>query len=268
MRYFLVLFLCSLDALASLDYLSIKNLNFQYTQPDGFGTVEKIALGFPFTDQINDEALSLRLVDQSFVVSSSMVDLNWRSPPAIMLNSQGLKVNQTSFNLGSGLDVFSSDSGEWTPKVGKVVSWKDINLDCQGESRDEDILLRLLSNCHNKMEVKIKKLDLPFDVFFSSLKEFLPAEELNDIPASNFELKSYNGNFGLVFYTRIIVNAGLRMRGHFTYENNFRILKVRIDKVRYGYFTITDLFFRELKKATQGIEGVKVEPPYVTIDLE
>lgn len=249
---------------ADLNKISIDDLNFHYSEPFGEGTLQKINLGFslvpgPYQVQVTKTPTSLDL-------TSDFIDINWNNPWSFVHDLEELSVKNTSLALGGKKHFIKSENLLVRPDKRGDYKAKDLSLNCEGSATGE-FLDRLLDDCHASMNLVVERVDVPTDFILYKLLEGLPLPPAEmDFPADDLKLNVKEGDFSLVFYIKYYVYAGLRAWGNFHYENDHKTIVIKINRIKFGYFTVTNLVMRRLKEIVTS-PRVKVEPPYIRIDL-
>ena len=129
--------------------------------------------------------------------------------------------------------------------------------------------MRIMNDCRNKMDLTIKKIDVPTNfILFRLLEDFppTPAPEM-DFPGDNIVLSVKEGDYVLQIYLKYWFYAGLRSWGHVQYENNYKTVAIRVDQIKFGYLNVTKLVMNKLKEVVTN-PNLKVDPPWIRINIE
>lgn len=259
----------SINAFARLEKITIQNLDLEYALPYGSGTVERVGIGISLAPEAY--AIEVHRLSDSFNITSPYLDFSWINPVRFFHDLEEISAKKTSASLGSlKLHFLESDKLMFRPKGRGQYIAQNIRGTCEGEAVGK-FERRLMEDCRTKMDLTIKKIDIPGDFILYKLAEGLPFindEGLEaDIPGDNIIFSSRDGNFALQVYIKYWVRAGLRAWGHVQYENNNQTIAVRVDKIKYGIFPVTNLVMKKLKELVKS-PNVSVEPPWIRINLE
>ena len=268
MRTLLIaLCLFSVDAFAKLEKLTIQNLDLEYVLPYGKGTVDRVGIGISLAPE--NFNIEVHRLSDSFAVTSPYLDFSWINPLSFFHNMEEISARKTNVSLG-GLKVhfLESESLMFRPEGRGNYKVQDVRGNCEGEATGH-FERRLMEDCRTKMDLTIKKIDIPTDFILYKLSEDLPEVDMAeaDIPGDNIIFSSRNGDFALQVYVKFWIRAGLRAWGHVQYENDHKTIAVRIDKVKYGILPVTNLVMKKLKEIIKS-PNVSVEPPWIRINLE
>lgn len=268
MRSLLILLpLIALNAFAGFEKLTIKNLDLEYAVPYGAGTVEKVGIGM----SLEPEAFPVEInrTENSFDLTSPYVDFTWYRPLKFVYDIEQLVTKKTSAAIGTDLHYVESDYLMVKPdKDGGEYKAEKLNAICDGNATGE-VEVRLLEDCRKKLDLTIKKIDVPVDFFLRRIVEDLPqipAPEA-DMPADHVVAKINDGDLYLQLYIKYVFYAGLRTWGHVQYENDHKVVAIRVDQIKFGYLPVTSVVMKKLKEVIKSPD-VKIDPPWIRINIE
>jgi hypothetical protein len=263
----LLLCLTSFDAFARLEKLTIQNLDLEYALPYGKGTVDRVGIGISLAPQSFE--VEVHRLNDSFAVTSPYLDFSWINPMSFFHDLEEISAKKTNANLGS-LKVHNLESEYlmFRPKERGQYKVTDVRGNCEGEATGL-FEIRLMEDCRTKMDLTIKKIDIPTDFILYKIAQDLPEVETveADIPGSNVIFSSRNGDFALQIYVKFWIRAGIRAWGHVQYENNYKTIAIRVDQIKYGILPVTNLVMKKLKEVIKS-PNVTVDPPWIRINLE
>jgi hypothetical protein len=260
---FLLLFFT--PAFASLESLSVKNLDLDYVQPYGKGQVEKASLGLslyagPYPVEVHRTPTALEL-------ESAFFSLIWEKPMKFMHDMDRLLGKQINLSLGHKKHTASAKHLTAAPQGQSEFKFDEVSVECQGQSVASDTEIRLMDNCRENFDLVARRVDIPTDFFLHDiLAQFPQMPSHNEAPADHLKIISRSGDFSLVFYVKYFFYAGLRAYGHMKYENNYRSVVIRVDQIRFGYLTVTKFIMKELKERIKH-PAIKIDPPFIRIEL-
>jgi hypothetical protein len=267
MSYLLLILIILSPAFAALDKIQIKNLNLNYSLPQGSGDVEKVSVGISLQKQ--SYPIEVRREENSFDVFSQFVDFQWMNPIPFFHNIQkgstkglNLKVDRLNhFLTGVDLRFTGENSGEFV--------FKKFDLNCQGSSLEVLPVDRLKTDCLEKMQATISNMELPFEFLNTIASQLpdIPTETDGDMPANDFALNIKEGNFFSYLRIKYVVRAYLKFWGQVQYEDEGRVLAIRMDQIKYGVLPVTTLVMNELRRQIKH-PNVSVTPPWIRIKLE
>lgn len=265
MPIYVLLFFISSLTFANFKSVSIDQLNFVYSKSHGLGSVEKVNLGYSFLDA--PYPLEVHKTESSFELVSEFINVTWSNPWSFVFELEKTEIKNTTFSFGKEKHFIESEHILVKPKGRGDYQSEGLKASCLGKS-DGDLLRRLMDDCHQQMDVSIKRVDVPTDFIFYKILANIPiTPEDAEYPADDFKLNIKNGDFSLVFYFKYYFYAGLRSWGNFQYENNHQTIVIRVDKIKFGFLNVTNYVMNKLKEVVTNPQ-VKVEPPYIKINLD
>lgn len=250
---------------AGVDSLSVKNLDLNYQRPYGKGEVEKASLGLSLYE--GPYSVEVHRTDEALKLESPFFSLFWNNPMELFHNMESLDGKKMNLSIGRlhhtahALHLTAGPEGQGEYKFDHV------SMECKGSSLSPELQTRLMEDCRERMNLVAKKVDVPIDSILVDLLGQLPKGPLEmDVPADHLKLTSDNGDFSLVLYLKYYIYAGFRTWGHVSFEDNNKIMLIRVDKIKFGYLPVTQVVMSELKKRINH-PSITVEPPYIKIEL-
>jgi hypothetical protein len=127
---------------------------------------------------------------------------------------------------------------------------------------------RIKSDCLENMEATIAHIELPLPFVLAIASELpdVSSENQNDIPANDFSLSISQGAFYSHLKIKLGVRAYLKLWGHAQFEQQGKVLAIRMDTIRFGILPVTDLVMGLLSRQIQNPK-VTVTPPWIRIQL-
>jgi len=250
-------------AFAGFQQIEIRNLNFHYVYPLGEGELEKLKLGMSLTGE--SYPIRVERTENSFVISSSLVDFEWINPFTFIHNIQEAKITKLNGLFGKGGHGALADYISVTAEKLGEFSIDGLKVNCLGNSTHADLENRILLDCFQKMRLDIAKLGLPFD-FFSSLLadvDYQP-DATDEIPTGDFSFLNNEGNFQIALKVKFLISAYIRAWGFVQFDTVTNTFGIRIDQIKYGILPITDLVMRELQRRVKH-PSITINPPWIYI---
>lgn len=264
MKLLLPLLFTTSFAFASLEKITVQNLDLDYAAPYGKGTVEKVGIGVGLTP----ETFPLEVIrtETSFDLISPYVDFSWMNPLKFIYSLQTVSSRKLSASLGTKDHFISAESVTVIPKNGGEYKADLFDAKCVGDFKGP-FDVRLLEDCRKSLNLTIKRVDVPTDFFLYEVLEDLPKlPGTFEIPGDNVIAKIDEGNFYLQVYVKYWFYAGLRSWGHMQYENNYQTIAIRVDQIKFGYLTVTNLVMKKLQEVIKNPDVV-IDPPWIRIDV-
>jgi hypothetical protein len=254
------------NAFAGLEKVTLQNLDLDYALPFGKGTVERVGIGMSLA--ADPYAIEVHRLTDSFEITSPYLDFSWSGPNKLLHDLEKLQTKKASASLGSTKQHFiESEFLLFRPKARGDYQAHHIKGSCEGESSGK-FQLRLMQDCRNKMDLTIEKIDFPTDfIIYKIIEDLPPVVTEEDVPGDHVILSSREGNYALQVYVKYWIRAGLRSWGHVQFENDNKTVAIRVDKVKFGYLTVTGLVMRKLKELITNPD-ITVDPPWIRINLE
>lgn len=269
MKCLLVLLFAIAPAWASLETFFVKNLDLEYTLPQGSGVLEKLAVGISKTEPTqNTLPVEIFRRDDAFDVISPYVTFQWLRPYKVIHNLEKISTKSLNLTLGKGEHLLQAQDLKVSPDGEKYFVLKKLAAACAGVASDHDPIERVMKDCREKMDMSIEHLDIP-TTFFTDLVELTdekPVAPEMDLPANDFGLTLNQGDLFAYVQVKFVVRAYIRTWGHLQYEDQGRTLAIRVDKVSFGAIPITNLFLSELRRRVSS-ERVKIDPPWIRVNL-
>lgn len=258
-------FLSSLS-FAEFEKLTVKNLDLKYEAPYGKGTVEKVGIGLGLVTTPYE--IELFRTEDSFELTSPYVNFSWINPMTSFYEIEKLTAMKTTASIGTKRTHFVvSELFMFKPKDRGEYKAENLSLRCEGLARGE-FHERLLDDCRTKLDLSIRRIDVPTDFIVYKLLEDLPKILIpeTEIPADHVVGTINNGDLYLQIYIKYIVYAGLRTWGHVQYEDDRKTIAIRVDQIKFGYIPVTQFVMKRLKEIITNPD-VRVDPPWIRIDV-
>lgn len=263
-KFLLLLTLVTTTSFAGFEKVTVKNLDLDYISPGGQGMVERVGIGMSFNPV--QFPIEITKTDDSFELTSPYVDFTWKHPLKFIYDLNSVVARKTSASLGTKTHFVESEYFMFKSKDKNEYKAEKLKASCEGRASGS-FDVRLMEDCRKKMELTIKRVDVPSSFILARLARELPVppEAELDIPADNVALKINNGNYALQVYIKFWFYAGLRAWGHMQYENDYKTIAIRVDQVKFGYLPVTNLVMKKLKELIKSPD-VKVDPPWIRIN--
>jgi hypothetical protein len=233
--------------------LSVKDFNFDYKDPHGYGKAASFSRAFI------DEEVSVRVekYDNNFefiVSGGENGEFLLENAPAMLTNAQSMAVK--GFNLDFK-DRLVMSLTQATIKSDSSMSLKSVKLECD-RAGSAELMDQVISGCINKMSLKSSQ-------FSSQAVEGL-LETLAGVAVNSVEFKSSTGKYTLSADVKAQVSGKVKSNGNISYNEKTGLLTIKISEVKFGLFNITGKVFDELKKNQS--ETLKVKEPYVYYQIK
>ena len=261
---FLLTLLVSSTAFASFEKLNVKNLDLDYKAPHGSGTVEKVGIGMSLDE--GTFPIEINRTENSFELTSPYVDFTWYRPLKFIYDVEELVTKKASTALGTDVHFIESEYVSLKNKSGEYKAEK-LKLTCDGDAKGE-FEVRLMEDCRNNLDLTIKKIDVPVDFFVKLIESIpqMPAPDM-DMPGDNVVGSIKKGDFYLQVYIKYVFYAGLRAWGHVQFENDRKVVAMRVDTIKFGYLPVTGTVMKKLQEIIKSPD-VKIDPPWIRINIE
>lgn len=264
MPFLLLIVLSIVPALATLEKISIQNLDLNYASPMGGGEFEKLTLGIKSKEQTYPVEIHRR--DHSIEILSPFISFEWMRPLPFVHNLQTASTKQLSLKLDWKEQLLSAEALGMMPQKGGEFIFKNVNLKCLGNTDDRDPLIRLMYDCHEKMNFTVSQMELPFAFLTELAEELPPITTDEDLPANDFSLSLEQGDFYSYLRIKYIVRAYLKIWGHMQYEEEGKVLAIKVNLIKYGILPVTNLVMNQLQSRVNS-PYVTINPPWIKIKL-
>lgn len=268
MKLLIICLLASVSTFAGFEKLTVQNLDLEYNAPYGKGTVEKVGIGLG----LNPEAFPIEFIrtESTIDLISPYVDFSWYNPLKFVYDIEHATTKKLSSVLGA-------KDRHYVKSELLIVRPKEASGDYRAEGVEGECPAefkgsfdqRLLEDCRKSLNLTIKKIDVPVDFFLLKVLEDLPqlpGQSAPDMPGDNIIAKIENGDLYLQIYVKFWFYAGLRTWGHVQYENDYQTIALRVDQIKFGYLTVTNLVMKKLKEVIKSPD-VRIDPPWIRIDV-
>jgi hypothetical protein len=261
--FLLTLALAYSSSWAGLEKLTVENLDLHYVTPSGKGMVDKVGIGMSLTPV--PYPIEIRKTESRFELTSPYVDFTWVHPLKFIYDLEEISTKKMTASLGTKRHFVESEYALVKTKGNDVYEAHRLNAFCEGGTRG-DFDTRLLEDCVRRMEVTIKRIEVPDDFILNRILKglTLATEEQLDRAGDNFSLKVVNGDFGFEMFIKNGFYAGLRANGLMQFEDDYKILAIRIDQIKFGYLPITSIVMKKLKEIVKNPD-VTINPPWIRI---
>ncbi len=266
MSYFFIFLIIITPAFATLDNIQIKNFDFNYVSPEGHGEVEKVSIGIKLREETYPVEIFRR--DQSLDVLSPFVDFQWVNPIEFFHNMKSASARKLNLKVDRKNHFLRGESVKIAGETTEDLAFENFDLNCSGQSVAVDPAERIKSDCLENMEATISHIELPL-TFVLAIASELPdvsGESENDVPANDFSLSMSQGDFFSHMKIKLGVRAYLKLWGHAQFEQEGKVLAIRMDTIRFGILPVTDLVMGLLSRQIQNPK-VTVIPPWIRIQL-
>lgn len=261
---FFLFFITPVLSMANPGIKRIKNFNFDYVDPNGFGVADSFSReGAPSGRA--EVSIEKKNKDFFFFVKGSedyQFELN--DAPTFMTTAETMNVSGLNLSLENNVRVNISSADFRSSK--NEMKLENFNLTCSKFSAKMDWIENLLIGC-------VSSMNLNSEYFNSSkvnkflqhiLREFKNKENFD--PSSLFDVNDArisinNGQLKVYGQIKSDISGKIRGKGHFFYHESQKTLELRIDEVRFGILNITQRIFNEIKEAN--IPNIEVRQPYV-----
>jgi hypothetical protein len=263
--HLLLTFLFSVSAHAAFEKLNVKNLDLKYEAPYGVGTVEKVGIGMSLDTYVFP--IEINRTENSFELTSPYVDFTWNKPLKFIYDIEQLVTKKASATLGSDVHFVEAENAS-VKFSGKEYKAELLKLECDGDATGV-FEARLLEDCRHYLDLRVKRIEVPFDFFLFDLVRSLPipASDKIDMPGDNVIATINKGELYLQVYIKYVFYAGLRAWGHMQYENNRKVIAIRVDSIKFGYLPVTSMVMKKLQELIKSPD-VKIDPPWIRINIE
>lgn len=268
MRFCLFLFIFFVaPAWAGFEGITIKNLDLKYERPYGRGVVERASL--ILSSFIGPLPMPVELVrsDASYKLGTPYFDLVWQNPLHFLHDLKELEAEVFNLNIGSKEHTASASKLAFVPNDFEMFKFQEMAFFCKGDSSSESFKARFMNDCWEKLVFTSKRVEVPTDLPLFGVIEDLPKVVAEiDAPVDDLVINVDKGEFNLVFYFRYFFYAGLRARGHLSYEDDGNTVVLRLDQIKWGYLPVTSKVMNEMKRRIKHPDIV-IDPPYMKFKI-
>lgn len=258
---FIMMILVSSSAFAGLRHLGVQNLTLDYTAPKGSGSVEKIDIGL---SKFLAHPLEVERIAETLVVTTPMLNFTWIEPWKFLLDAE--KVSLVSATVDAHQKKLDATVAQAKLSLNGDYGLTNATVHCEGTSDLPDLDQALLEDCRENLAVEADRFDVPIDLALIDVLSKLPQPDDEERPLKNFTLSVKDGEFYMYFLAQVVVKAGLRAWGEMHYEDNLKILVIRVDLIKFGYLPVTSIVMKKLQEAIKD-PHVKIEPPFIRFQL-
>jgi len=254
----------SMAAQAQMDSLYVSNLNFDYTNPQGRGSVD--AFGSKKSLRASLDLLVDR-VDRDFkltVMGDHEAVYDLKDAPDFMVEAERMSIKSFNLHLAKERLSVSLLSGNFESRKDNL-RLDNMSLECPRAMEESTTLDQLVQGCTQALTFKLSK--------FVSADSFSGLEEVLEIPLTGgsvqvnaVELKIKNKKFDLLAEVRAQVSGKVKALGQMSYDSQKGQLAIKISEVKFGFLNITSKVFDELKKNES--DRLRVKEPYVYYQLK
>lgn len=241
----------------------IVQLNALYSSPQGNGEAKEVSIE-GFGDFINPK---LEVENYNgilmFSVENEAFELDLSSLPIRDANNIQLSnINYTNGDndLSLGLTNINA-TGE-----GFRTTLKNSRIQCQKKERQGSEVEQLLQNCFNHLTLNVDEAYFKSNErsFYNVTNEY---EALGDaVDIDGISLKIRNGKFEGNLKGNISKGIKVKFEGRSTYDVDNKIINLKIEKAKAGFFSVRRTIFKELKRFESNT--IEVDEPNIYIIIE
>ena len=254
----IVLFTAILIGQASLanglPIIDIQELNGRYTHPTGSATAELWEV--PDRAPLRNAKFSVFQEQDLFVFEGDAGFYELKGLPDSIVKMNSLNWKGSSFKSDSrGLNL-NIDSLTGSDENGLLLI-KKLNFSCNGSSSKVDARDALFDVCLRDGQLRSTLIDL-YETDRSNTRTVL----------ENLDMSLENGKFNLNVRAKFDITANIKAYGKINYlkTNSGAEIRIRLDKAKASFLTVTKKVFEAIEK--EAAEGVRVERPYIIIELD
>ncbi len=256
----------------ALTSLQLENLEGSFQSDQGRGQLRLLKID----NEPEYRNLSFKLIKESdqFRLQTQEREFLWEQAPNFLLELSQAKWRGVSaiYGSNSALVRVQSLAGENTSQA-LVLSQLEAN--CHGQSSGQDSLLRLIEMCTQKGKLSFNEISLREK--FTFVKQLLTplikglglkSDIFSDKTKIEDLILTINGgkfDFKLKADVNIRVNIKGNGRLSFSQTQNGSQFKIRLDRVKASFLTVTDKVFDEIEKLNQ--PQVSVQRPFIIVDI-
>lgn len=202
-------------------------------------------------------------------VKIGFLTVDWEDVPVWLTANLDLDAKDVKLQLGnpSGQVVSAKRVMLSKPSIGRAAV-RGVELKCVPAAGESSRFDNLLGQCLNDGVVNAKYLDVPsLRSFWLSILEDQNdrGEDLTKI-GKDLEVVLNQNKFFMGLKTRVFFGARIRAWGKAVLDEKAKILRVRLDKVKFGRLSVTPLVWPALRMFFKS-EDVEVRKPYLNIKL-
>lgn len=257
----------------ALPSLEISQLEGSFKGSDGTGRAKLFRLE-------NDPAIkdmSFKIIKESdqFRLQTSQREYLWEGAPEFLLELdealwRGVSGESEREKLSLKVNLLEGENQDDGLRLSQLVA------NCQGISESKDFLFQLLGVCSQKGSLSFEDLTLmdknPISqTLLKVISRTLKKELRTASKATRLEDLTFSLNKGK-FEFRVKADLDLRVtvkgNGHLSFQEHSTggaELRVRLDRVKASFLTITDRVFDEIEAL--GLKSVTVQRPFIIVDL-
>lgn len=262
--FFTLLFSISTFAQFRVNKVVIDNANLDYVTPRGAGFLEKLTIGSILGESFAPYPFEILVENEALLFQSPVIEFTLGNLPKFVEGIEKLSTTNLNASLSYKDHSVKAKQILFQPKKYQPYSFTGVDLHCQGNSEDVDLVRRMMLDCQENMSGVVTKLDISVVRYIMDVlggePEGLVAEELpNDLILS---LKK--GKLFLNVVAKFIIKARARAWGEVIYENDYQTIAIRVDQVKYGIIPVTGIVMKQLRSRVKH-PRVKVTPPWIRI---
>lgn len=275
MRAILSIFFC-FGLYAGEQDLHLKNLNGQYRSPSGTGEVSELQL--PTRDRFPGPVrIELQKENETFQIQLNGEALPLDNSPEFLLEMRAARVDNFSFTT-MGQKVSTTLSQLNYQGQEDKIEVENVRGNCQ-KSRNASLNLinMLLDSCLTNGSLRVDSFLVGTLSRSTSARNWMrnfmemiiPNENKNkadDTIISDVSLDVENHNLSASLKVNIAFNTKIKIIGKSWFQENENQVKLRVDKVKASFLTVTDKFFDEIEKEES--ESLVVDRPFIYIKLD
>jgi hypothetical protein len=264
---FLLFLLISLSSLfAGVEKISLKNLDLDYESGVGQGVLDKFSIGIGMSSLVGQQEVLIFRKENSFELTVGAIALDWIRPISFVYDIKKLETKNLNLEVQKTFHELSAEQFNFTSGKDAFYGIDNFHLLCQGDSKDDNLIFKIQKDCLNKLELSVKKIEIPFDFFKTLASELPDVGAETDFPANDFYLSVMEGNIYSSLRIKLIFPASIQFWGMTQIEDQGQTLAIRVSEIRYGPLPVTDLVMKVLASQVRH-DRLKIDPPWIRIKI-
>lgn len=218
-----------------------------------------------------DAKFSVVKEQDSFLVTGNVGEFTLEDTPELLLGVKRLDWSEASFQ--STEDSINLSLGQLNgADATQSVIMQRLKASCQGTSSSSSLRDVIIETCLKKGSVSLPLIELTSNKSSVQwIKSFFSTIEIPQLTSQtrieNIGLVTSNGAFSLFLRANLSISANIKVYGRMDLkkESGRTELRLRLDKAKASFFTITNKVFEAIENSP--VNGIRVERPYVIVDL-
>lgn len=244
--------------------MTVNNLNFTYQNPHGTGNAAEIIQDGRVWNNVQVKVDKFNNDFKFIIEGHELEEFELTNAPSLMTEAEIMSISGLNLNLKDRISLNVVSANFQSPQ--DKLKFDRLFFDCSRDLTQENFQDQFISGCIKNLSFKTSRFSSQLDetsliTNFIALFNEENAKAATRVIVESVNLKINNGKYEFSADVKAQVSGKVQSNGSISYDQPAKKLTLKISEVKFGYLSITEKVFEELKK--QESDQLKVNRPYV-----